>query len=62
MSRIRGGRRKRQQVRTGAPDRSLTPNAGLAAITELFDRLSVIGALNAAPGPIKQRDRGLAQK
>ena len=59
MSRIRAGRRKRQQVRAGAPDRSLTANAGLAAVTELCERLGVIGALDAAVGPIKQRDRGL---
>ena len=58
MSRIRGGSRLRQRVRAGAPDASLTANAGLAAVTELCDRLGVIGALDAAVGPIKQRDRG----
>ena len=59
MKRIRSGAgRSRQQPRIGAPDRSLTPNAGLAVITELCDRLGVIGALDAAVGPIKQRDRG----
>ena len=55
---IRGERRKRQQVRVGAADRALTANAGLAAVSELCDRLGVIGALDAAVGPIKQRDRG----
>jgi hypothetical protein len=40
------------------PDPALTPNAGLAAITELCGRLGVIGALDAAVGPIKQRERG----
>jgi Transposase DDE domain group 1 len=45
-------------VRAGAPDPSLTANAGLAAVTELCGRLGVIGALDAAVGPIKQRDRG----
>jgi hypothetical protein len=40
------------------PDRALTANAGLAAVTELCDRLGVIGALDAAVGPVKQRDRG----
>ena len=30
----------------------------MAAISELCDRLGVIGALDAAVGPIKQRDRG----
>jgi Transposase DDE domain group 1 len=59
VKRIRSGAgRSRQQPRIGAPDRSLTPNAGLAAITELCDRLGVIGALDAAVGPVKQRDRG----
>ena len=58
MSSIRVGRRKRQQVRVGAPDRALTANAGLAAVTELCDRLGVAEELDAAVGPIKQRDRG----
>jgi len=59
VKRIRSGAgRSRQQPRIGAPDRSLTPNAGLAAVTELCGRLGVIGALDAAVGPIKQRDRG----
>ncbi len=58
MSRIRAGSGRRQQVRVGAPDRALTANAGLAAVTELCGRLGVIGALDAAIGPVKQRDRG----
>jgi Transposase DDE domain group 1 len=58
VSRIRGGSPRRQRVRAGAPDRSLTANAGLAAVTELCGRLGVIEALDAAAGPIKQRDRG----
>ena len=58
MSRIRGGRPKRRQVRVGAPDAALTANAGMAAITELCGRLGVIEALDAAVGPVKQRDRG----
>jgi hypothetical protein len=45
-------------VRAGAPDASLTANAGLAVISELCDRLGVIGALDAAVGPVKHRDRG----
>jgi hypothetical protein len=45
-------------VRAGAPDASLTANAGMAVITELSDRLGVVGELDAAVGPIKQRDRG----
>ena len=58
VNRIRSGAGNRQQPRIGAPDRSLTPNAGLAAISELCGRLGVIEALDAAVGPIKQRDRG----
>ncbi len=45
-------------MRVGAPDASLTANAGLAAVTELCDRLGVVEELDAAIGPIKQRDRG----
>ena len=58
MSRIRGRKPERRQVRIGAPDRALTANAGLAAVSELCGRLGLIGALDAAVGPIKQRDRG----
>ena len=59
MNRIRSGASgSRRRPRIGAPDRSLTANAGLAVITELCGRLGVIGALDAAVGPIKQRDRG----
>ena len=59
MNRIRSGAgRRRLQPRIGAPDWALTPNAGLAVITELCDRLGVIGALDTAVGPIKQRERG----
>ena len=48
-------------VRVGAPDAALTPNAGVAVISELCGaRLGVIGALDAAVGPgVKQRNRGL---
>jgi hypothetical protein len=42
----------------GVPDPGLTANAGLAVITEVCGRLGVIGALDAAVGPVKQRDRG----
>ncbi|MGH3259084.1 MAG: IS1380 family transposase [Streptosporangiaceae bacterium] len=58
MKRIRSGADRHRQLRIGVPDRSLTPNAGLAAIIELCDQLGVIGALDAAVGPVKQRDRG----
>ena len=58
MARIRGRKRKRWQARIGAPDAALTPSSGLAAVSELCDRLGVIEALDAAVGPVKQRDRG----
>jgi hypothetical protein len=59
VKRIRSGAgRPRQQPRIGAPDPALTPDAGLAAVTELCGRLGVIGALDAAVGPVKQRERG----
>ncbi len=45
-------------MRAGAPDAALTPNAGMAVISELCDRLGVVGELDAAVGPIKRRDRG----
>ena len=54
VSRVRGRRR----VRIGVPDPSLTAVAGMAAISELVERLGVIALLDAAIGPIKQRARG----
>jgi hypothetical protein len=58
VARVRNHKRGRKRVRIGAPDPTLTPNAGLAAITEVVERLDVIGSLDAAVGPIKQRNRG----
>ena len=55
MGSLRG---RRLRVRVGAPDPSLTSVSGMAAVTELVERLGVISALDAAVGPIKQRDRG----
>jgi hypothetical protein len=46
-------------VRIGAPDRSLTGVAGMAAVAELVEQLGVIALLDAAIGRIKARDRGL---
>jgi hypothetical protein len=48
------------QVEVGAPDESLTPVSGVVALSELVGRLGLIGALDDAIGPIKQRDRGLS--
>jgi hypothetical protein len=47
-------------VRVGAPDASLTPVSGVAAVAELVGRLGVTAALDDAVGQIKQRDRGLS--
>ncbi|HEX9517257.1 MAG TPA: hypothetical protein VF940_13910, partial [Streptosporangiaceae bacterium] len=58
VARIRGGSGKRLQPRVGAPDRALTPNAGLAAVSGLCGRLGVVGAIDAAAGPVRQRGRG----
>lgn len=56
--RNRGRGRTRRRVRVGAPDPSLTGNAGMAAISELCDRLDVVATLNRRVGPIKARERG----
>jgi hypothetical protein len=58
VARVRNHKRSRKRVRVGAPDPSLTPNAGMAAVAELVCRLAVIESLDAAIGPIKQRGRG----
>ena len=58
MGRVREIRRLRRRVRIGAPDPSLTRFSGMAAVTELVDRLGMIKLLDAAIGPIKTRDRG----
>ena len=54
----RSRRRGRRRVRIGAPDPTLTSVAGMLAVTELCDRLDVIGRLSAAIGPLEQRRRG----
>jgi hypothetical protein len=58
VGRVREIRRLRRRVRVGAPDRSLTRFSGMAAVTELVDRLGMIRLLDAAIGPIKSRERG----
>jgi DDE family transposase len=55
---VREIRRLRRRVRVGAPDPSLTRFAGMAAVTELVDRLNMITLLDAVIGQIKTRDRG----
>jgi len=59
VGRVVGRRRAgRRRVRIGRSDPSLTPVAGMAAVTELVERLRVIARLDAAIGPIKARRRG----
>lgn len=58
MDRLRDIRGLRRRVCIGAPDRSLTPVSGMAAVTELVDRLGMVRLLDAAIGPIKERCRG----
>lgn len=41
----------------GVSDPSLTPNAGLAAVSELVEHLNMTATLDARIGPLKQRDR-----
>ena len=60
MRRVRRRRARRPRVRIGAPDESLTRCSGLAAVSELVDRLGVIDRLDAAVGPIKSRERGFS--
>lgn len=60
MARLRRRRAQRAGVRVGAPDESLTRFSGLAAVTELADRLGLIEQLDAAMGTVKARDRGFS--
>jgi DDE family transposase len=58
VRRVRRRRARRARVQVGATEESLTRFSGLAAVTELVDRLGVIDRLDTAVGPIKTRDRG----
>jgi Transposase DDE domain group 1 len=55
---LRDLRRLHRAVGIGEPDRSLTAVSGMAAITALGDRLAMVGLMDAAIGPIKNRRRG----
>lgn len=55
---IRDGQRYGKRVRVGAPDESLTANAGMAPVAELIERLRLVREIDAAAGPIKSRARG----
>ena len=64
MARIRGSkrvakRRRARRVRIGAPDRRLTPCAGVEAVREVDRVLGLTGALDRHVGSVKQRARGL---
>jgi DDE family transposase len=50
----------RRRVWIGAPDPTVTGVSGMAAVSELVDRLGMIKLLDAAIGPIKARGRGLS--
>lgn len=56
--RLRQVRRRVGRVRVGAPDPTVTGNGGMVLVAELADRLRVVEAIDAAVGPIKERDRG----
>lgn len=58
VRKIRDRKRRGKRVRVGAPDESLTANAGLAPVSELLQRLRLVEEIDAAAGPIKTRNRG----
>ena len=53
-------RRGRRRVRIGAPDASLTPSAGLAAVSETDRVLGLVARLDTHIPSIKRRNRGLS--
>jgi hypothetical protein len=60
VNKIRVSRRgRKQKVRVGSPDASLTGSAGAEAVRELERALGITAALDKEIGPVKQRDRGL---
>jgi hypothetical protein len=61
VGRVREIRRLRRRLRVGAPDPSLTAVSGMAAVTELVDRLGMIRLLDSVIGPIKARGRGFTR-
>ena len=60
MKRIRGRSRHPKRVRVGAPDKSLTRCSGMAAVTELIDKLAVVQELDGHIPAIKARARGIS--
>ena len=59
MTTIRPQRGQNQQVTVGPADPAVTGVAGIEAVRQLNRVLGLAGTLDAAIGPIKQRDRGL---
>ncbi|WP_395292269.1 transposase [Kitasatospora hibisci] len=55
-----GRRWTRLNAQLGGVDGSLTENGGLVLVAELDRALGVTAALDAAVGPVKERDRGLS--
>ena len=51
MGRVREIHRLRRRVRVGAPDPSVTSFSGMAAVTELVDRLGMIRRADPHPPP-----------
>ncbi len=58
VTKIADRKRCGKRVRIGAPDPTLSGHAGMIVVTELVQRLEVISSIDAAVGPIKERNRG----
>jgi len=58
VAKIRDGKRRGKRVRIGAPDASLTANAGMVVVGEVVERLRLVESIDTAVGPIKTRARG----
>jgi len=59
---VGGSNGRWKRVRIGAPDPTLTRFSGIAAVTELVDRLGVVEAFDLHARPYKQRDQGLSPR
>lgn len=57
---MRKKRQRARRVRIGASDHTLTPAAGVEAVREADRALGIAAALDAAIGPVKERNRGLS--
>lgn len=52
--------RTRGRIQIGAPDESLTALGGMLAVSELCEKLDLLGALDEQIGPVKTRRRGFS--